>query len=55
MLSNLKTLSNQVSNLWITVYNHPMDIATLYIYWVYGMIGISGLAILWGIIEIFRG
>jgi hypothetical protein len=32
-----------------------MDIATLYIYWVYGMIGISGLAIIGATIEFFRG
>jgi hypothetical protein len=40
--------------LWITRYNDDMDIATLYIYWVYGMIGLSGLAIIWGTVEFFR-
>jgi hypothetical protein len=33
-----------------------MDLATLYIYWIYAMLGISGLAIIWAIKEcIFPG
>ena len=38
------------------MYNDDMDIGLLYIYWIYGMIGLSGLAIIWGIKEcIFPG
>jgi len=32
-----------------------MDLATLYIYFIYGLLGLSGLGIIWGIREIFRG
>jgi hypothetical protein len=38
------------------MYNDDMDLAILYIYWIYGMIGLSGLAIIWAIKEcIFPG
>ena len=38
-----------------TKYNLHMDLWILYIYWIYFMLGLSGLAIIGGIYEIFQG